>query len=376
MNYSLIPRFYYTLPIKNYLSNLTADKTKLFYSKALFFNNARTALKLLLNSISDKQLNIGVQAYTCHTVFQAIHNAGHKMVFIDLNQNFQLDLIDIKNKLNQIDILIVTHTFGFPENMEEIKEIVHDKIIIEDCSHSFLSKYKNKYTGTLGDASIFSTGLGKFPPIGLGGFCMINHPSKFPFFDNFYAAIPKPKIYSSCMDFLKILVLSIMMKPPLYGLITRKLGEKLDSKLDLGNKYSFTESKAHPWIKRILNKNYSFIQKILCKNVENANLLANLINNTKTIIPDNIKESSPNYYIFPFLLENRNDIFNKFLANQIEPGKHFHKSILWASEFGYKNGDCPNTERLIEKTLTVPTHYGVRKMEISKMASIINTYAK
>ena len=38
--------------------------------------------------------------------------------------------------LNNIDALIVNHTFGIPDDIDEIKKICHNKPIIEDCAHS------------------------------------------------------------------------------------------------------------------------------------------------------------------------------------------------------------------------------------------------
>ena len=75
----------------------------------------------------------------------------------------QMDLEDLKIKVGDIDSLIITHTFGFPEKIDEIKNIVGKKIIIEDCAHSFLSKTNGVNTGNLADAAIFSTGLAKYP---------------------------------------------------------------------------------------------------------------------------------------------------------------------------------------------------------------------
>ena len=42
--------------------------------------------------------------------------------------------------------------------------------------------------------------------------------------------------------------------------------------------------------------------------------------------------------------------------NGVEAATHFAHCLDWASEFGYKRGDCPNTERMIEKLLMIPTY--------------------
>ena len=254
MSYKLIPRFNYTLPFPYYFQLWKKKNAANIFdkvnsdSKVYHFNQARVGLRVLLNSISKQKLNVGVQAYTCHTVFQAIHNSGNNIVFIDITDEFKLDLNDLKSKIANIDVLIVTHTFGFPENMDEIKKITKDKIIIEDCAHSFLSKYGQLNTGKIGDASIFSLGLAKFPPVGEGGFLIINNKVKFPLLEKQTKEISKTGFYTEIKSFIKTLIFSVMMHPPLYGLITYRVGKYLDSKMDFGNKFSFEEKMAPKWV--------------------------------------------------------------------------------------------------------------------------------
>lgn len=376
MSYKLIPRFNYTLPFPYYFKLWKKKNTSNIFdkpksdSKVYHYNQARVGLRVLLNSVSKQKLNIGVQAYTCHTVFQAIHNSGNNIVFIDLTDDFKLDLNDLSEKNAEIDVLIITHTFGFPDNMDEIKKITKDKIIIEDCSHSFLSKYKGQYTGTIGDAAIYSTGLAKFPPIGAGGFCLVNNPKNFPDFEIEYSNLPKPSNVETVKSFFKTVLSSILLKPPLFGLFAYDLIKKLDQKLDVGNKFSFTETKGYKWTKSIFNNNQNYFFKELYKQKQNFNFLASKI--SAKYSPNHITEGhNPNYYIFPLLSENRDKLYNKLLENNIQAGKHFHKCLEWAKEFGYDIGDCPNTEKITKQIITLPVHSIIRNKNILSMIKSI-----
>jgi len=378
MSYKLIPRFNYALPFLYYFKLWKKKNTVNIFNKpgsdsrVYHFNQARVGLRVLLNSISKKKVNVGVQAFTCHTVFQAIHNSGNNIVFLDLTDEFKLDLDDLSKKITEIDVLIITHTFGFPDNMDEINKIAKDKIIIEDCSHSLLSKYNDQYTGTIGDAAIFSTGLAKFPPVGAGGFCLVNNIKLFPNFEKEYSKIPKPSKLESVKAFGKAVLSSIVMKPPLIGLFAYDLIKKLDQKLDVGNKFSFTETKGYKWVRVIFDNNMNFFIKELHKQEQNFKFLASKIS-VKYSDKQISEAHTPNYYIFPLLSEKRDELYNKLLGNNIQAGKHFHNCLNWAKEFGYKNGDCPNTQKITEQIITLPIHPEVNTKDIIKISDIINS---
>ena len=69
------------------------------------------------------------------------------------------------------------HTFGFPVHMDELKEICHFwRIpIVEDAAESLGSEYKNKSTGSIGDAGVFSFNGNKIVTSGGGGVIVTNN---------------------------------------------------------------------------------------------------------------------------------------------------------------------------------------------------------
>lgn len=382
MSYKLIPRFYYTLPLWGYLSaffgkDVVEPKVSFFGDRTPYFHNyGRTGLRLLLSSIGDKKLRVGVQAYTCHSVFKAIHKAGHDIIFIDINEHFQMDLEDLKDKSCDIDVLIITHTFGNPERFDEIKTVVgKETIIIEDCAHAYGSYYPDGLaTGNKGNAAIFSFGLGKLPPVGQVGCTIINRPESFPGFEREYGALEQEGLKKSLIHSVKSMVFSIAMKKPLYGMITRKLGKKLDSKFDFIDKFGFHESLGFAADKRLFQKRASSFQKLIAHNRSNFEKLSRTL--PDLIAGNTTFTDKANAYIAPLLVTHRDELFEHLLANNIEPGKHFYQSLVWAEEFGYESGMCPNAEALRERVITVPIHFGVSPKHISTMSEIIMEYGR
>jgi dTDP-4-amino-4,6-dideoxygalactose transaminase len=134
-----------------------------------FTNNGRSSLYVILKSLDlPKGSKIGVPLYSCLVVFDAIIKAGHIPCFIDIDlNNYTLDVQDLGKKKDDLDAIIVIHTFGRPADMDKILKDAGDIPIIEDCAHSLLSDYKEKKTGTIGDLSFFS--LAKYISAGGGG---------------------------------------------------------------------------------------------------------------------------------------------------------------------------------------------------------------
>lgn len=73
--------------------------------------------------------------------------------------------------------IIVTHLFGNPCDMHDIMDLAKSKGIpvIEDCAQSFLSTYRGKHIGTLGDIGAFSLQQGKHITTGEGGIVVSNN---------------------------------------------------------------------------------------------------------------------------------------------------------------------------------------------------------
>ena len=77
----------------------------------------------------------------------------------------------------KISACLPMHTFGFPVHMDELKEICDFwRIpIVEDAAESLGSEYKNKPTGSIGDAGVFSFNGNKIVTSGGGGAIVTNN---------------------------------------------------------------------------------------------------------------------------------------------------------------------------------------------------------
>lgn len=103
-------------------------------------------------------------------------------VFADLDPHtYNLDPESIEARITKrTKAIVVVHLAGNPCDMDPIMEIAqkHNLKVIEDCAQSYLTRYKGKLVGTIGDYGCFSTNDFKHISTGDGGMVTINSGSE------------------------------------------------------------------------------------------------------------------------------------------------------------------------------------------------------
>ncbi len=381
----MIPRFDFTysfrdfiLEFQPYIKGSRPDITQVqeFFGgfPLLFVEKARIGIKLVLQALELKPgSGIGVQPYTCSSVLFAIKEAGFKAVFIDIDKNFRLLPEDLQAKKSQIEALIVTHTFGFPDNVEALKLILGNKPIVEDCAQAYLSEVDGKTVGLCGDAGIFSMGYGKLFGIGSGGFIVSGNSNLRLKLGQLAENLTHPAAFNVVFTRLRNLILGILYIPFVYNTVTYPLKKGIIKNKSGFQKYPETESLMCPSEIRLLIRRFDDHLMFIRRQRENGRLLKSLIDKRfSPLIP--LSESNPNFFLFPLQIKNRDTIITYLAGKGIEAGKHFSNSIRWVQRFGYVNGACPNFERIAGEVITIPCHYNLTEKQIRFIAESINSF--
>ncbi|WP_068777366.1 DegT/DnrJ/EryC1/StrS aminotransferase family protein [Paenibacillus sp. FJAT-26967] len=99
-------------------------------------------------------------------------------VFADLDPHtYNMDPQSIEARITgRTKAIVVVHLAGNAADMDPIMEIArkHKLKVIEDCAQSYLTKYKGKLVGTIGDYGCFSTNDFKHISTGDGGLVTVN----------------------------------------------------------------------------------------------------------------------------------------------------------------------------------------------------------
>ena len=297
-----------------------------------WLNHCRSGLVLAMQALGLKpQTGVGIMVYNCHTVMNAIWQAGCKPIFVDVTDSMTIDLEDLARKREQMQVLIVTHLFGIVNDVKEIKHRYPDLIVIEDCAHCF----EHEIDGEFG---VYSVGQGKFPSIGDGGILKVKG-DKLKVIGKLYDSLPSYSRKQETKLYLRLWMKAMMYSSCLYWL-TRKLKQ--------------SKSKAVvPTVIPVTSMSRGI-----------ANILANKREGYSAAVQDRIRNAEwiknaligENAFMAVVRCEDPMALKASYATKGIETETHFKHCIEWARVFGYNDGDCPNAEKLTQKLLMIPTY--------------------
>lgn len=132
------------------------------------------ALKMLDLEVDDEVL---CTALTCFATTSSVLANGLSIKWVDVDpKTCNMDLNDLADKISdKTKAILVVHWGGNPVDMAKLNAIRdHYNIpVIEDCAHSFGSKYDDTFIGTHGNIAVFSLQSIKHLSTGDGGLILL-----------------------------------------------------------------------------------------------------------------------------------------------------------------------------------------------------------
>lgn len=269
-----------------------------------------------------------------------------KIMFIDHDEYFTINLNDLeifleenRNKFKKVVIMAV-HLYGHPCDMDRMVEIKnkYDLYIIEDCSQSHGTKYKNRYVGNDGIMSVYSLYPGKnLGAIGDAGIITTNDK-------NIYKRLKSLRNYGSSvkyhydelghnhrLDTIQSIVLSYKLD---------YLSEWNDRKNEVVKKYKSG------------------------------------INNDKITIPTIAKYCTyHSYHIFHIIVDNREKFTNYLNNNNIPNIIHYPFAISQTNIYNHEEIiTSKNSIYYADKIVSLPIHAFMEETDIENIINVINKY--
>ena len=149
-------------------------------------------------------------AYTLAPVPGAIHAAGGKPVLVEIDENYHLDLADLKAKAkaSNAKILLLSLMRGHIPNMQQLMTLCNELGIkvLEDCAHTMGASWDGIKSGNFGQVAAFSLQTYKHMNTGEGGLVvtddaeiaarLIMHSGSYMLYER-HGAAPAPEVFQN-----------------------------------------------------------------------------------------------------------------------------------------------------------------------------------
>lgn len=354
---------------------------------AVATSSGRWGLYLILMSLglqSDDE--VLVPAITHPSIPSVVKEAGARPVFVDSeSDSFGLDINQLKNKISKkTKVIIATHLFGVPCDIENIVKIAKDKniVVIEDCAHGVGVKVGGVKVGNFGKAAFFSLETTKLINTLGGGMVTTNDY-------NLYASI-KYQLSSYRLP-TKLEMLKKILRFFVHGLYSNRITFTLAvfPFIRFLSIFDINLIQTYKKLRRTRLDNYKIrftgMQSVLgIKQLDEIDDRNKRIKDNINLLKERIQSpgirfilKTPNMasvqYLFTFFIEN-NGIFKKLLLRKaIESENRILE--LCPKLFG-DNGEYNNSEQLHKRALQISVSADLNKNDILYLANAIETVLK
>ena len=336
----MIPRLNITFSLKNqcaFCFDLAYTPAKREY----LLNHARSGIVMALRAALSEGGRVGVVAYNCHTVANAVVESGCTPVFIDVTEDLHVDMLHLATL--RMDAIVLTNLFGIHNDIDAIRKAQPNAIIIVDNAHGYGLPAE-------GDFTVYSINQGKLPALGAGGLLWVNSDQYQASIQQQYAVLPSYTKSQELKLFITMLAKAWMHIPWIYGLITRRMKNHR-------GKATCREAVALRRMAKGVSRMYQQALPTITEQIQQQR--ANAQQMADALISKGFAEQV--WYgdnAFMAIARTKDAMFlSKYLvACGVESATHFARAIDWAKEFGYTEGQCPMAERLTNELIMIPTY--------------------
>lgn len=313
---------------------------------AIGVNSGTDAIILSLRAIGIKKGDeVITTPYTFYATIGAIVTAGAKPVFVDVENDYNIDVKKIEGAITKkTKAILPVHWSGLICDMKKISKLArkYKIFIIEDACHAINALRDGNNPGKYSISACYSMHpLKNLNVWGDGGFITTN----------------SKKFYD------KLLLLRN------HGLINRDT-----CKIFAGN--SRLDTIQAIVAKHLINK----IHYITNKRIENANFFDNKLSSIPEIIlPTRYKNTKQVFHIYVIKVKKRNLLKKYLIKHGIDAKIHYPIPMHLqpaAKKYGYRKGDFPNCELICKSVLSLPVHEFISDKQRSYVVKVIKNFYK
>jgi len=300
---------------------------------------------LLLNEGSSRK-KIITTPFTFFATAEAILRAGGEVVFCDIDER---DLNLNPDKVEEIIDdetcgIIPVHIFGMPADMDKIGEIAkkYNLWVVEDACQSHGAKFKDKKTGSIGDAGVFSFYPTKnLNGMGDGGAITTNNT--------------------------KLAETLILLKN--HGQVERYRHEFIgfNSRLD-GIQAA------------ILNEKLKYLDEYNNHRIEMAKIYDRELKGVGDIrLPETFPDRKGVFHLYTIRTRYRDELKEFLNKNGVQCGIYYPIPLFKQTPFNgafASTQEFPITEKVVKEVISLPLHNEIKKEEVEFVSHLIREFFK
>jgi dTDP-4-amino-4,6-dideoxygalactose transaminase len=368
-------------------------KKKIGVKHAYSFNSGRSALMAILDALElEPGSEVLLQAFTCNAAANPIIWSGLRPVYVDCNNNYNLDAKDLLKKITpKSRAVMVQHTFGQPCDLDELTHICREKkmVLIEDCAHSLGACYKGKNVGTFGDVSFFSFSRDKIISCVYGGMAATKNKElaeKIAAFQNKAGNpdrmwIEQQLLHPVLMNRVILPTYSIFGK---YLLVLfqwlRILSKAIHWKEKKGEKPDYFPRRLPNALALLCLKQLEKLERFNAHRQDLAAFYYRDLADTTLSMPPKAVDGVAAYLRFTVRDKDAREIINEAWRHNLLIGDWYTSPVVpedtQLDKLEYVPGSCSNAERLARETFNLPTHINISKAEAKTISDFIKHYDK
>ena len=352
---------------------------------SFFTSTGRAALTVVLMSLHElakdsKRNEVIISAYTCYSVAASVLNAGLKIRVCDIDSNtlsYNLEKLEHFDH-SKILAIVTANLYGIPNELDKILSIAKTKgiYLVDDAAQCLDGKINDKYSGTFGDAGIFSLDKGKNITSMEGGIIATDSDDLAKILQKKINQAPRTPSLTIFKNLIKFIIYLILINPRLYW-IPNKMPF-----LGLGKTAYDTNFEIEQYSNTLAGIGLSLFRKIDSITRIRLNNASYLIDKLSSI--PGITLPLPRSYIKPVFLrlpilvsmDIRDHLIKRLNDEGIGASYSYPGSIVDIEEIKSElniNDLNANEGRMVAKQIiTLPTHHYVSKNDIDHMVTIIS----
>ena len=304
-------------------------------------NHARSGIVMALRAALPEGGRVGVVAYNCHTVANAVVESACTPIYVDVTEDLHVDVLHLTGL--QLDAIVVTNLFGIHNDIEAIRAAQPNVIVIVDNAHGYGLPAE-------GDFTVYSINQGKLPALGAGGLLWVNTEQYQASIQQQYAALPNYSKSQELKLFITMLLKAWMHLPWIYGLLTHRMKAHRGR---VACREAVVQYRMAKGVSRMYQQALPTIAEQIQQQQANAQHIVDALMSKG--LADRVWYGDNAF----MAIARTNDTIglSKYLAaHGVESATHFARSIEWAKQFGYTEGSCPMAERLTKELIMIPTY--------------------